>query len=276
MRMSSGRLLVTVLFVLSFVPAGVVNAQTVTLYDRFTDKRIDTAKWVASNSNNAFRLEEFRKIVGGSLILRHRSYADEEKENGLLRARLGLRMTDGNAAAVNRMSARVRVDTASLRDCLGSREVSKGGIRLEGYWLNDGSGSEATGDRGTIWAAIRVARLNPGAASVARITARVFRCGNQDCSEGVGLLDKNFANVRLRNWINIEISHERSQSKIVFLAGRKRATWDYGAAGITAAAIPGAHFKALRNISDVTNCGTDPRFSFADVRSRIDWVRVGR
>jgi len=265
-----------ILFLLAFLPISVVQAQPLQIYDNFSANQINSAKWEASRGGDDGRLEHFRRIVRGGLMLRHRAYAEVSTEGGIDRSRFGLRMPETSAENVDRMLARVRLDGVGVVGCPASEQRSLGGLRLEGYWLNDGSGSEETGDTGTIWAALRVARSDSDPAGIARVTAQVFRCANEDCSAGETLLDERFANLRIRKWYNVEINHDKDRTGILFKAAGKRTVWNYGALGISASDVPGFHFKAIRNISDLANCGIAVPLPVADVRSRVDWVRVNR
>jgi len=264
------------LIVLACLPIGAVQGQPLQIYDDFSANQIDSSKWETSRSGDDGRLEHFRRIVRGSLMLRHRAYAEVGTEAGSDRSRFGLRMPEASAGNVDRMIARVRLDGVGVADCAASEEDSVGGVRLEGYWLSDGSGSESTGDIGTIWAALRISHSNSDPTDIARVYAQVFQCTDENCATGDTLLNERFANLKLRNWYNVEINHDKSNARILFNAGGRQEIWDYGELGISAFDIPGFNFKAIRNIADLQNCGTAVPLPVADVRSRIDWVRINR
>lgn len=244
------------------------------MYDNFNGTQIDSAKWIASESTNEARLEHNRTVRGGSLQLRLRAHQSREDTQGIQRTRIGLGLPKESATAANHIQARIRLDNVRVRGCAASTEQTVGGIRLAGYWLNDGTGSESTGDIGTHWAGLRVAVTDRSRAGTADVLARVFKCTSEGCGEGDIVFERTMGRMRLGSWQTIEIHHDRSRAALVFKAGRKTRSWNYGARGIVATDVPGSPFKVIRNMSDIANCPPGVARPYVEVNSRVQWVRV--
>lgn len=252
----------------------VAQGQTLPMYDNFTGSRINSTKWIASESRNQHRLEQERGVRGGSLQLRLRAHQSREESTGIARTRTGLGLPEEKAAATDHFSARIRLDNVKFRGCASSTEQTLAGLRIAGYWLNDGTGTDSTGDVGTHWAALRVAVSDSSRPGTADVLARVFRCDSTDCAEGAFVFERPMGRVRLGSWQTIEIQHDRTSEAMIFKAGRRTRSWNYGVAGIVASDVPGIPFKVIRNMADIANCPQGVARPYVEVKSQVQWIRI--
>ena len=233
------------------------HAGSMVLYDDFSAKLIDPAKWFGAYGDTAM-LESSRQIVGGRLHLNMRAYADTDAEGGGRGGvwGLGFPLPD----AVTAVSFPVTVNAAAVVPCSSDRSAETvTGPDFRGHFFNDrGSPTDQTGDIEAVLGASR----SPGS-RLLNAFGLYDECTNPECTNPTILDYQILGKIAVGTTNTLSLTWDQPNHRFLFALNGAVVPESYTISDTTPAFLP---VKTLGVSRVVPNCTSTPRpTTFIDV-----------
>jgi hypothetical protein len=264
--------LIVPLAVLGFV--GVSHAQLV-LYDDFSAKPINPAKWSGSESSAgsaAPNTESARKLAGKQLSISLTTWGRVDSDTGnagLQSNRLGVT----NPVPATTLQADVTIKKAKVVGCTANTTSTRARAQVQGSFFNDGT-SPGAGDRtGDIIGNIQIHRdTNTGD----QIAAFITRCTNAGCTSFTNPSSVTFT----ASWVHgvantVRVEWDKSNKQFIYTlnpgGSQEQHILTYAFSDANA---PVSNFKHLTVSNSAASCmGPAPR-AYANMKALFDNVMV--
>jgi hypothetical protein len=264
---------VVMLFVvLASIPA---HAQLLpmVLYDDFDTGNLDPTKWVGSEVGGQGR-EAFRSIKSHQLRLGYIGYCDTDVDSNDCASSLRLNFTDPNA--VTAIQAVINPAQVATTACASNPFPTSAGVELFGFFFNTGTPQPGS-NKHDVRARIGVERTSDSTdpADTLRVSARVVRCLNDDCSNGTELYVQDMGPITIGTATTLTMQWDPSHDQFIFQRddGLGNPQTFFAPYNFSDASAPGVANKRIHATVDVPSCTTNPRPS-ALIQAFIDDVSV--
>jgi hypothetical protein len=246
-----------VVAVLVLAGASVHALESFVLYDDFTATSINPLKWTGLELVGRGTEANRRIDVGlGGLRLAYRAFGNTTSNSGQITSEFGLLLSK-NPSAIKSLQAQVKVLAVQVTDCTSNSGTTLSRAGLRGAFFSAGT-SFLGGAVNDVHALLFLRRVPTDLPHVLRVTAQMFRCTNQLCSQFDSLKQVDVAPpVTVGQMVELQIEWDAATNRFFFQSGiNPKVAISYVLPDLVAPTIA---FKALEVAEDVENCTTTPR-----------------
>lgn len=238
------------------------------IYDRFSDRPLDPARWADG--------ERVREIRGaGVLRLMQRSYGIGVADSGLTFQSWSSSLA--NPASITALRARINVTALETQACPSNPALSQARARIAGTFFNISTNPSPGSLLNDVFAQVRLVRQSNStdAEGVLRVQGLLSLCTSADCNNAatIGLVD--LGTVAIGTPTVVQLQWDQGGKTFFFARdnGAFAGTVSYGTLPDTSP--PGSPFKQLSTRVDLPNCQSAPPVGSL-VDARFDNVQVNQ